>query len=425
VAVDRIANWQPRLRSRPGGQTRLGGIKLYYDFNWQEVFPNGRAQFRGGQSLARLVAQDCPDGLAPALLLTTRDDVEEDAFTTDSEYVVIVDVRRYLAQPKADTAATYYARSLGSGLTSLKHLYEVASNPDVISAVVDRELADWVVGNEDRIAQLRRIAGTADASAPGMDLADVVAALRGMSSLDPEVVEALEGLFAADVDRDIAVRFLRAVTAARTGRYVASEVLGQRIGDRLEDARVVAANYSELLANPGSTETDLQRFIEQNPWLLGLEYVGVRPRRALPRGQLDFILERYDGFHDLLELKTPQDQIILAPDAVDDVPPPAHNFALSPTLAQALAQVQVYRDVLSTDEATVAKRYGLKNTRDPRVYIVIGQSGSLPPHRAVVLRDLNLTLHRMEILPYDVLAQRAETMLDNVALHLSASKSEE
>jgi len=419
-----LQSWDPPLKTLRGSPTRLNGVRIYYDFGWRDVFSSRRRQFPGGQSLTRLVKDDCREGLTPALLLTGRDDVDEDAFETDSEYVVVVNVRQYL-KAKPDTAASYYAQSLGSGITGLKHLHDVASNPNVIDAVVDRELIAWAADNEERIEKLRHIAGTVSATGAEADPAAAIRALRGLSRLNAEIVDALEGLFAGDVDREFAVEFLRAVTAQRTGRYVASEVLGQRIGDRMADVRDVATAYSELIADTASTETDLQRFIELNPWLLGLEYVGVRPRRALPRGQMDFILERYDGFHDLLELKSPQDQIILAPDAIDDVPPPAHDFALSPDLAQALAQVQVYRDVLSTDEATVAKRYGLRNTRDPKVYIVIGQSGSLPVHRAVVLRDLNLTLHRMEILPYDVLAQRTETMLDNVELHLSVSKDDE
>ena len=121
----------------------------------------------------------------------------------------------------------------------------------------------------------------------------------------------------------------------------------------------------------------------------------VRARRALPRGELDFILERYDGFHDLLELKSPQDPIIIAPDDIDSVPPSASAFALSPDLSQALAQIHVYRDILSTGDQIVDRLYGLRNTRDPRVIIVIGQRASLTEHRERVLRSLNLSLHRL------------------------------
>jgi hypothetical protein len=421
---DLIESWDPPLKSLRGSRKRLSGIKVYYDFVWRETFRSRRRAFPGGQSLTRLVARDCPGHLAPALLLTIRDDVEENAYETDSEYVVVVRVKRYLAEAKPDAAASYYARSFGPGITGLHHLHEVSSNPKVIEAVVDRELADWAKGHEDRIAALRRIAGISAGTAAGeADVSAVAAVIRSMVELDPEIVDALEGLFSGDVDRDVAIQFLRAVTAQSTGRFVASEVLRQRISDRLNDVRAIADAYSNLLSDPKSTETDLQKFIEANPWLLGLEYVGIRARKALPRGAMDFILERYDGFHDLLELKSPQDPIVVAPDAVDDVPPPAHDFALSPDLAQALAQVHVYRDVLSADEAVVSKLYGLRNTRDPRVFIVIGQTAALPPHRARVLRDLNLTLHRMEVLPYDVLHQRATAMLDNIEIHLAADES--
>ena len=59
------------------------------------------------------------------------------------------------------------------------------------------------------------------------------------------------------------------------------------------------------------------------------------------------------------------------------------------------------------------------------MFIVIGQSTALPPHRARVLRDLNLTLHRVEILPDDVLGIRAETVLNNIEQHLSASQEDD
>lgn len=415
-----LESWQPPLNTLRGSPTRLGGVKIYYDFDWRDVFPSRRLAFKGGQSLTRLVNKDCPEGLAPALLLTTSDSIEWDAFETGSEYVVVVNIRRYLAEAKPDAAESFYAHSFGSGITGLKHLHDVASNPNVIKAVVDRELATWAADNEERVEKLRQIAGIVGAAGPEADPAATIRAVRSLSSLDPEVVEAIEGLFGRDIDRDVVLRFLRALTADPMGRSVASEVLGQRIGERLADVRSVATAYAELLASPTSGEEDLQKFIELNPWLLGLEYVGVRARRLLPRGEMDFILERYDGYQDLLELKNPQDPIISAPDLVDGVPPSASAFALSPDLAQALAQVHVYRDVLSTDAGIVDRQYGLRDTRDPRVFIVIGQSASLPPHRARVMRDLNLTLHRVEILPYDVLGVRADTVLNNIEHHLAA-----
>jgi hypothetical protein len=454
--------WDRPLRYRRGSPTRLDGVDIYFDFEWLDVFSDGRAQFRNGQCLAQLVRNDCPQGKVPALLLTTRDDVEERSIETDSRFVVVLNLPRYLAHATPDAAASYYAHRLDSGITSIAKLHKLVAQPAVIQAVVDKELtvdhinawvgedpdrieevaripgvrdavelahgefdvekiAAWAAGNEKRIDQLRRIAGEHEPEGPTATFGAVVAALETLDDLDEEIVNAIESLLGPKADRDAKLRFLRALTADPTGRFATSEVLGERIGERLEDARAITAEYEALLAAPHASETALQRFIEANPWLLGLDYVQVRPRRPVPRGQVDFILERYDGFHDVLELKSPQDPIILAPDAVDGVPPAASAFALSPDLAQAMAQIHVYRDILSTDALTVDKLYGIENSRDPSVLIVIGQARLLPSHRARVLRDLNLSLHRVEIVPYDVLADRASAVLDNVELYLSES----
>ena len=419
--------WDRPLRKRRGSPKRLEGIDLYYDFKWYDVFPDGRAQFKNGLCLARLVQGDCPEGKTPALLLTKRD-VEERVVETDARFVVVLNFPRYLSQAAPNAALSYYATALGPGITGASRLHEVAAQPDVIEAVVTRELdvkhiAAWVKAKKGRLDQLRRIAGLNDAGATKKaDPSSVIAALEKMEDVDAEILDAIERLLGQDMDREDRLRLLRALTNDREGRDATGEVLVERITDRLADARAVTKEYRSLLKKAG--ETAMQQFIEENPWLLGLDYVKVRPRRMLPRGTMDFILERYDGFHDLLELKNPQDPIVVAPDEVDGLPPPASDFALSPDLAQALAQVHVYRDVLSTDAETVRTRYGLPNTRDPRVIIVIGQGHSLQPHRADVLRELNLSLHRMEVVPYDVLADRATTLLDNVEHYLAAAPIE-
>lgn len=68
--------------------------------------------------------------------------------------------------------------------------------------------------------------------------------------------------------------------------------------------------------------------------------------------------------------------------------------------------------------------YGLPHSRDPRLIIVIGKVDSLPEHRKKVLLELNKSLHRVEVVPYDVLAKRATAVLDNVELYLLAAQAE-
>jgi hypothetical protein len=197
----------------------------------------------------------------------------------------------------------------------------------------------------------------------------------------------------------------------------------ERTPQRVEDARNAMAAYQALLDDEASSETTMQRFVEENLWLLGLDYAVMRMRKSGVSGAMDFLLQRYDGFHDLLELKSPHDELITAPDVGDDDPVlPLHKYALSKTLAQALAQAHVYRDRLTRYPEATKEFYGLPHTRDPRLIIVIGKAESLPDHRQRVLLELNKSLHRVEIVPYDVLAKRAKAVLDNVELYFRAAE---
>lgn len=420
-----VVEWDPPLQHRRGSPNRLLGIDIYYDFEWFDVFPNARAQFKNGKSMAHLIRDGCPEGKTPALLLTVRDDANEGLVESETHHVVAVKIRRYLERATGDAAFSYFGHDLDSTGMGIAELRTLAARPEVVRTVVERELGpehivEWAQGNADRVAQLRNIAGVGDGTAVRADLPTVLATLQAMDGIDQEVATALVGLLGQDLDKDVRLRLLHALTEDATGRYATTEVLRGRIYDRLGDARVVTQQYAVLLAEDAG-ETALQAFIETSPWLLGMDYLRVRERKALPRGTMDFILERYDGFHDVLELKSPQDDIIVAPAAVDGVPPPANDYRLSPALANALAQAHVYRDILTTGADVARNEYGLVNSRDPRLIIVIGQAKPLPDHRARVLRELNLSLHRVEIVPYDVLADRANTTLDNIERYLTAS----
>jgi hypothetical protein len=68
--------------------------------------------------------------------------------------------------------------------------------------------------------------------------------------------------------------------------------------------------------------------------------------------------------------------------------------------------------------------YGLAQARDPRLIIVIGKAASLQEHRQRVLLELNKSLHHVAVVPYDVLAMRANAMLNNVELYFDAAQRE-
>ena len=246
------------------------------------------------------------------------------------------------------------------------------------------DIETWASQDTSRVAQLRSMVGSRDTPAAPPTPAEAIAALGTLEGLDRDDVVLLAGLFAEGADRQTRLELLRRVTEDATGRYATGEVLVQRTSERVADARDAMTAYQDLLDDPATDETAMQRFIEENLWLLGLDYAYMRPRYPLPRGTMDFILERFDGFHDLLELKSPHDPIVRAPTSTRDTPPSPSEYALSPVLAGALAQAHAYRDILTRHGATVEELYGLPDVRDPRLIIVIGKADA--PSRTLLPR---------------------------------------
>lgn len=420
--------WQKPLKHRRGAATRLSGIDVYYDFNWEDYFSDGRVQFRNGQCLAENIRARCPADKTPALLLTDREDADQGYIDTPGHLVFVLNLPRYL-ETYADPSLAYLAHLLGDGVTRLGPLDERAvDRVEAGAAVLDAELdldqiVAWAADNTERKQQLAAIARGTDGDTA--DASDVLTALEALGQgLDADVVAAIGQLFGAGTPRESRLAMVQSLTNDRDGRNLTGEVLVDRVPQRIADARVAMRDYRSRLKDPNAGETALQEFIEQNLWLLGLEYVRARPRHQTLRGAADFILERIDGFHDLLELKDPQDPIVKAPDAVDGKPPPASKYVLSPALANALAQVHVYRDTLTTDDHAVERHFGLPHPRDPRLIVVIGSASALADHRLRVLRELNKSLHRVEIVPYDALGDRADRMLDNIEKYLLVANEE-
>lgn len=245
--------WDVPLKRRQGGATHLDGIALYYEFEWRAVFPDERAQFKNGQCLAKFVRDSCPDDKTPALLLMDRDHVEEGARETDLHFVFVLNLPRYL-RANADAALSYLASHLGSGVTRLSRLNELAAaaRPEVIRAVVGSQLnlehiAEWASGNPERLEQLRGIAGAGDATRAEASLSETIAALEALGGIDAEGVAVIARLFGPGTERERRLELVRAVTDDPTGRYITGEVLAERTPQRVADARNAMAAYQACL----------------------------------------------------------------------------------------------------------------------------------------------------------------------------------
>ncbi|MFH2210685.1 MAG: hypothetical protein ABIJ01_03505 [Pseudomonadota bacterium] len=114
--------------------------------------------------------------------------------------------------------------------------------------------------------------------------------------------------------------------------------------------------------------------------------------------------------HDVMARKSVHDVVAL------------NTYSLGPALAKALAQAHHYKALL--DQArNLHDQYGLADTRQPRILIVLGCSTSLTATSREVLRQLNLSLHRVEVIPYDLLGTRTAGLLDNLESLLNGASA--
>jgi hypothetical protein len=364
--------------------------------------------------LAVLVQRDCPQGKRPTLLLTERDDIAASILETSDRYIVIVPIHNYLRNAGADAASSYYARLCGTRLTQLASLEDINFSSAELKTFLDEHLtrealANWAAESRERMDVLVDVSERLEPIPE-----KVVGLIRRLSRADARILdEVVDYLNRFDDDAGVRSLFSR-LTESEGGRVVAAHVLAERLSERISDTRGQLRAYQEMIASSAAKETDVQQFLELNPWIVGLPYVGARARIEIPRGEIDFVLDRYDGFFDIVELKGPDDSIVVERGGTGaERPPSASAYALCPALAMALAQAHHYRSILDQSRE-LHKQYGLADSRQPRILILLGRSTDLSDPSREILRQLNLTLHRVEVIPYDLLGRRTEGLLNNI-----------
>lgn len=389
------SKWQPKLHERAGAPTLLGGIDVYHDFDWYHVLGHNRAAFRNGKCLAKEVMDACPPERHPCLLLTARYDVEEGPLSTnDQTYVVVTNIHQYRKHASKNPALGYFAgrsglNTVAAARRARRRVGDDLELDEILATTISTErLVRWAADNAERVAILEDALTTLNtALAPS----DYELPLLQDGVREDSLLPVIRGIMHA-AEAGVIKEIAKELTSTPQGRKAASGALSDRLPVRIKDLADAARRFRELLSKPGINEPDLQKHIERTPLLLGLGYAKVLPAHKIPRGQVDFMVRRHDGYHDLLELKRQDHQIVIY-----NGKDPKHpsSYSLSSELARALAQVHLYREWLAiTPDSTMKAQYGVDRVRNPRVTIVIGLRSELPTDEArTILDQLNLTLH--------------------------------
>jgi hypothetical protein len=168
-----------------------------------------------------------------------------------------------------------------------------------------------------------------------------------------------------------------------------------------------------------------QEWIFRNNWLFGVNYqqplekqkiniVGVMP---------DFLFPTIDDFVDILEIKLPDDEVIIQDSS--------HNgsWVWSKNSNIAVGQVVNYLSEIDRLRLEIEKQIKIKYGKEvsllkPRAFILIGNSKSWKPEKKEGLRKLNHSLHGIEVITYNDLIQRGEAFLGSSFIKIPSKKTD-
>jgi hypothetical protein len=398
-------SWPRELRHREGAPCNLEGIDVFFDFDWNDVVGHPQTQFPFGQCLARRVREECPDDLTPALLLTDCDAVEEKPIEGDGFYAVVINLRRYLTLANNDASAAYFGDSYGGGLTRISELDAVAGMSAaeidaLVSAKLTREgIERWVGTNMTRIEALQEIIAAAGVEQEPPSAEDVVDVIRGLEDLDPDEVAGL-GTLISDPDKRSLVDFIN------ENQLLSDDLV--KSFDFAKRSRAVT-DFEQMLAK-NLTEAPWQDWFKENNWVLGTEFVRVLDARPIDVEHIaDYLMEAYDGFLDLIEIKRPEGKSKFWADAQDH-----GNYIPHTELVKAITQASRY--ILEVEhEANSVKfleRIGGVKAIKPRCVLVFGRSQDWNDGQREAYRILNASYHNLTILTFDHVLARARRILD-------------
>jgi len=176
------------------------------------------------------------------------------------------------------------------------------------------------------------------------------------------------------------------------------------VASRIVEYKKAYAALKSLVEDPSTTEPNIQKHLEQNPWMFGSEYSELLDRRTWTRDDtVDYMLRRtIDNFLEIIEIKTPFPESLLLYDSSHG------SYYPSAKLSPVIGQVMRYIEEVERGRDSILSKDGY-DTLKIRARIIIGRDGDVS--QQVALRNLNAHLYRIEVITYDQLLRIANKVL--------------
>lgn len=170
-----------------------------------------------------------------------------------------------------------------------------------------------------------------------------------------------------------------------------------------------AVEYFEEMLNSDLKEGRWQAWFTENSWVLGSEFVRVLEEREIDtRNIADYLMQAYDGFLDIIEIKRPEGGLRFWATSKDH-----GNYVPSIDLVKAITQATRYIHEVEreADSVKFQDRIGGVKAIKPRCILVFGRSQGWNREQREAYRILNASYHNITILTYDHVLSRAKRML--------------
>ncbi|MBM2826334.1 MAG: hypothetical protein HW403_398 [Dehalococcoidia bacterium] len=188
------------------------------------------------------------------------------------------------------------------------------------------------------------------------------------------------------------------------------DVIPEDLAAGLQQAhRMRAIKQFENLVQQDSRENNWQDWFQRNSWVLGSEFVRVLDERRIDVQHIsDFLMEAYDGFLDIVEIKRPEGGLQFWAPSLDH-----GNYVPSVDLTKAITQASRYVFEVEREANSVKflERVGQVKTVKPRCILIFGRSDGWNQKQVEAYRILNAGYHNLTVMTYDHVLARAKRIV--------------
>jgi len=173
--------------------------------------------------------------------------------------------------------------------------------------------------------------------------------------------------------------------------------------------RIDAVQEFETMLKNDLVEQKWEEWFKCNDWVLGSEFVRILEEREIDTANItDYLMQAYDGFLDIIEIKRPEGNLQFWANSQDH-----GNYVPSTDLIKAVTQATkyIYEVEREANSVKFLERVDNVKTIKPRCVLIFGRSNNWDGDQKEAYRILNSSYHNLTIMTYDHVLKRAKRIL--------------